>query len=143
MSILNTTSMPKAPNTKPAVSKNALVRALFAAFGGVFLALGVAGIILPGVPTTVFVLMAAYCWARSSARFHAWLMAHRVFGRIVRDWEERQAVPRRAKYLAWSMMSLSNAWLYYSLPSEKLWLLVLSLVVCAIGALWLYRLPDA
>ncbi len=65
--------------------------------GGVSLALGLAGVVLPLLPTTPFVLLAAYCFARSSPRLHDWLLGHRIFGPMIRDWTEHRAIPPRAK----------------------------------------------
>lgn len=65
--------------------------------GGISLALGLAGILLPLLPTTPFVLLAAFCFARSSPRLHDWLLAHRTFGPLIRDWRDHRAIPPRAK----------------------------------------------
>ena len=62
----------------------------------VTLALGVIGIFVPGLPTTPFVLLSAYAAARGSRRLHAWLLAHRQFGPMIRDWQATGAVSRRA-----------------------------------------------
>ncbi len=77
-----------------------LTRALLVTVGGVSLLLGVAGIFLPLLPTTPFVLLTAACFARSSPRFHLWLTEHEHFGPMIRDWNERGAIPRFAKTVA-------------------------------------------
>lgn len=59
--------------------------------------LGAIGIILPGLPTTPFLLLATYCFARSSEPFHNWLIHHRWFGRYVRDFEAGRGMTRQAK----------------------------------------------
>ncbi|WP_261870340.1 YbaN family protein [Psychrobacter sp. JCM 18901] len=71
---------------------------------GCFFILGIIGILLPVMPTAPFILLAAGCWARSSRRFHFWLINHKYFGKFVRDWEENHAVPLYAKCLATVMM---------------------------------------
>ena len=58
------------------------------------------GIFLPLLPTTPLAILAAFLFARSSERAHRWLLRHRVFGPIVRDWHERRCVPERAKWAA-------------------------------------------
>lgn len=73
------------------------------------LSLGVAGIALPLLPTTPFVLLAAWCASRSSPAFEAWLHGHRTFGPVIRNWQERRAVPERAKWLA--LLLLATSWL--------------------------------
>lgn len=62
--------------------------------------LGVIGVFLPVLPTTPFIILAAACFARSSPRLEAWLLSHRIFGPLLRDWRERGAIPRRAKLAA-------------------------------------------
>lgn len=59
-----------------------------------------AGLFVPLLPTTPFLLLAAACFARSSRRLHAWLLAHRVFGPILADWEAHGAIRLRVKLAA-------------------------------------------
>ena len=85
----------------------------FALPGNLSLATGIAGIFLPVLPTTCFVLFAAWCFARSSQRLPTWIRAHRWFGPIIRSWEHDRAVPLRAKYLAVGLTALTcmaSAW---------------------------------
>ena len=79
-------------------------RPILLAAGLLCLALGAVGIFVPLLPTTPFLLLAAACFSRSSRRMHAWLLANRVFGPILRDWEERRAIARRTKLLATVLM---------------------------------------
>ena len=83
--------------------------------GHVSVALGVAGLFLPLLPTTPFLLLAAACYVRSSERHHRRLMESRVFGPILRDWEEKRAVPLRAKFtglaFTWATLLLTAAFL--------------------------------
>lgn len=70
-------------------------------FGGwVALGLGIVGIVLPLIPTTPFILLAAWCFSRGSERMHGWLVDHRRFGPMVRDWERHGVVRTRAKVIA-------------------------------------------
>ena len=122
---------------------NPTVRWMFLIFGWVFFALGIIGILLPVMPTAPFILLAAGCWARSSKRFHFWLINHKYFGKYVRDWEESHAVPRYAKWLATIMMSLSTAMLFYQLPAANQWMAWVVAIVCSGVAIYLFRLPNA
>ena len=63
------------------------VRVLFVGLGVTALALGIAGIVLPVLPTTPFVLLAAACFARGSTKFHDWLLAHPLFGPMIIEWQ--------------------------------------------------------
>ena len=80
-------------------------RALWFAFGWVCVGLGILGAFLPILPTTPFMLLAAAAFARSSPRFHRWLIEHPTFGPPVRDWQAHGAISRRAKMLAVSSMA--------------------------------------
>lgn len=127
----------------PSQSNRLLVRWFFLLLGGIFFGLGIIGIVLPILPTTPFILLAAACWARGSSVFHHWLINHRVFGKIVTDWQEKRAIPRYAKYLAWTMMTLSCGMLFYRLPTDFQWLAWITSVICFLTMIWMARLPDA
>lgn len=104
------------------------------------LALGVIGIVVPGLPTTPFVLLAAWAAARGSQRLHRWLEAHRVFGPMIRDWQAQGAVSRRAKRAAVLMMALCAAIFFLTAP--RIWMAALGTAIMAIVAAWLWTRPE-
>lgn len=107
---------------------------------GIFsLTMGVVGIVLPLLPTTPLVLLAAFCFSRGSARCELWLLTHPRFGPMVQDWRTERALPLRAKQLATAMMALSSTLSWWLLPGALRWLPG----ACCIGvAIWLWRLPT-
>jgi uncharacterized membrane protein YbaN (DUF454 family) len=108
--------------------------------GGVLsLVLGFIGVFLPLLPTTPFVLLAAFCFSRGSTRCEYWLLNHKLFGPMVRDWRASRAVPLRAKQLATVMMVLGSVTAGYKLPLQWAWL---PAACCACVAIWLWRLPT-
>jgi uncharacterized membrane protein YbaN (DUF454 family) len=107
--------------------------------GAASLLLGIVGIFLPLLPTTPFVLLAAFCFARGSPRVEAWLLEHPRFGPMVRDWRAQRAVPLRAKQLATAMMTIGSAWAWWAMPPRIQWLPAL---LCSLVAVWLWRLPH-
>ena len=114
---------------------------LYAAAGGMFVALGVLGIFLPLLPTTPFILLAAACYARGSRRFYDWLLSQRTFGPIVHEWQQHRSIPYRTKVIAIVLMSatLGTSIIFFVRP---VWLKV-TLAVMGIGlAVWLYRIPS-
>lgn len=79
------------------------------AFGLINVVLGAIGVVVPGMPTTVFLLIAMWAFSKSSERFRLWLYNHKTLGPPIRDWHEHRVIPLRAKYMAVGMMSLSVA----------------------------------
>jgi len=88
---------------------NRWTRWLFFAFGWLNVALGLIGVVVPGMPTTVFLIAAAWAFSKSSERFRLWLWNHPVFGSAIRDWHDHKVIPYRAKILASLMMATSFA----------------------------------
>ena len=76
------------------------MRAAWILCGAVALALGVIGLFLPLLPTVPFLLLAAFCFARSSTWLHNWLLAHPTFGPPIKDWQRRGAIRRRTKWVS-------------------------------------------
>jgi uncharacterized membrane protein YbaN (DUF454 family) len=83
------------------------VRAIYLGLGWICLGLGAVGTVLPVLPTTPFLLLAAACWARSSRRFHDWLVGHRTFGPTVRTWQRHRALPPGVKGPAIALVVLT------------------------------------
>ena len=118
----------------------AALRYLLLIFAGLCVALGVIGIFVPGLPTTVFILLAGWAAARSSPRFSAWLESHATFGPMLRDWRERGAVSRKAKISATIVMSISSVILF--LTASQAWMAEAITAVMAVVLFWLWRRPE-
>jgi uncharacterized membrane protein YbaN (DUF454 family) len=108
--------------------------------GTLSLATGLVGIVLPLLPTTPFVLLAAFCFSRASQRYEQWLLTHPRFGPMVRDWRDHHAVPLGAKRLAWAMMTVSSVTAWWLLPARVGWI---PGVCCGLVALWMGQLPSS
>lgn len=102
--------------------------------------LGIAGAVLPLLPTTPFLLLAAFCFARSSPRFHRWLLEHPQFGRLITDWQRYGAVSTRAKRAAVAVMTLTLA-IGYAVGLAT-WMLALQALVMAVVAVFLLTRPG-
>jgi uncharacterized membrane protein YbaN (DUF454 family) len=85
---------------KTNLASSSLRRAFYIGAGTLSLGLGIIGAFLPIMPTTVFVLIAAACYARGSDRLHGYLLAHRIFGPVIHDWRQYRAIPERARWVA-------------------------------------------
>jgi len=91
--------------------KDRIVRPLYVGLGFLCVGLGYVGVLVPGMPSTVFFICAVWAFKRSSPRFEAWLLNHRVFGPTLRDWEESRSITLRTKVVAitmiWACIGLS------------------------------------
>jgi uncharacterized membrane protein YbaN (DUF454 family) len=118
-----------------------VVRAIFFIAGVASLALGIAGVFVPVMPTTPLVLLAAACFARSYRPFHEWMLGHRLFGPVLREWHEHRSIPRRTKWIAIAMMAtgLGTSIVFFVEPA---WLDATLVVVGLVLGVWMYRLPS-
>lgn len=99
-----------------------LRRPLLFLAGLIFTATGIVGMILPLMPGTVFLILAAWCFSRSSPRFEAWLLGHPRLGPQIRRWRQLGTIDRRVKFIACGSMLLSFAILAMtSAPPVALW----------------------
>lgn len=104
------------------------------------LLLGLIGVFVPGLPTTVFIIVAAWAAARSSPRLHAWLLAHPVFGPLLHNWQNGRLVSRRAKWSAALTMTLCSLLLW--LTTTPAWAAVLGMACMICVLIWLWRRPE-
>ena len=109
--------------------------------GLICVGLGALGIILPGLPTTPFLLLAAYCFARSSEHFHSWLLNHRWFGSYVSNFEEGRGMTRPAKATTLLVMWLSfGVTIVFFVP--VVWGQVGMVLMAMAVSIYLLRLPT-
>ncbi len=116
-------------------------RPLLILAGVLALALGILGIVLPGLPTTPFVLVAAACFAKASPALHARLVSNRIFGPMVRDWEQHRSLPVRIKWIASAIMLSTvgvSVWLMTGRPALQ-WA---TLALAGIGVIAVWRIPT-
>lgn len=109
--------------------------------GWAFVALGMAGAVLPVLPTTPFMLVALWCFAKSSERFHGWLFHHPVFGPPLRDWEMHRVIPTYAKVVALSSMAASMIYVI-GFSRAPWWAMAIMGAVCAAGAVFILTKPG-
>ena len=108
-----------------------IIRGVLVVAGSLLVVLGILGAFLPLLPTTPFLLLAAACYARSSSRFHNWLLGNRWFGRYVKSYYEGRGIP-------WSVKTLTVSWLWLAIAVSAIFavdglLIRVVLVLIAIG----------
>ena len=115
--------------SKQSISKP--IQILLITFGTFFVGVGIAGIFIPVLPTTPFLLISAALYARSSTRFYNWLINNRIFGKFIKDYREGKGIPLRLKIitiiLLWITIGCSVVF-----AIDILWVRIL-LVVIAVG----------
>lgn len=118
-----------------------LVRALLVALGFAFVALGILGAFLPVLPTTPFLLLAAACFARASARFYNLLLNSRTFGPLIVEWRRHRSIPWRTKLWAIGLMAttLTVSVVFFV---RELWLQVALAGLGVLLAAWMYAIPS-
>jgi uncharacterized membrane protein YbaN (DUF454 family) len=115
-------------------------RLLFAMAGVLFVAVGTIGVILPLLPTTPFLLLAAYCFARSSPKLHNWLLNHRSFGPLISNWDQYGSIDRRSKCIA-MIVILMTLGISVAL-GVPWWALASQIVVLAIVSTFILTRPE-
>ncbi|ENO90692.1 YbaN family protein [Thauera linaloolentis] len=116
-----------------------LKRWLLLALAVTSLAVGAAGLVIPGLPTTEFVLLAAWAAARSSPQLHAWIAGHRLFGPLLEHWQ-RGRLPRKAKWAATCTMGLAALAMPLGISHRPS--LAIGLACMAAVLLWLWLRPE-
>ncbi|HEX5739685.1 MAG TPA: YbaN family protein, partial [Hydrogenophaga sp.] len=125
--------------TRPHASRT--VRWLLWTAGTLSLVLGLIGVVLPGLPTTPFILLSAACYAKASPRLHRWLTHHRFLGPMVRDWEQHRSLTRRSKTVAQVSMVLMVGLSAWGLRERPV-LLAVVLVAAVVGVWVVARIPT-
>lgn len=126
---------------RPAVKvhDSRFVRSMYLAAGFAALILAAAGILLPILPTTPFVLLAAACFARSSKHFHEKLLAHRIAGPIIRDWVQYRSIRRQVKRWVYFLLAVSFSSSILMMP--HLWQKAMLALLGIILAAFIWRIP--
>lgn len=117
-------------------------RAVYFGVGAVSVAMGVIGIFVPLWPTTCFLLLAGWCFARSSVRAERWLHENRLFGRYLRDYRERGVISPRVR-----LGSVTTLWIFIGISAVALggrpWVVVLLALIAGAVTLHLFSLPTS
>ena len=122
------------------IAKGRATRLGWILIGHGFLAVGLLGVAIPLLPTTPFVLLAAACYVRGSRRFYTYLLTHRVFGTVIRDWDQHRAMTTRAKRWAIACVLLSIT--ASILAVGRIWLRVVLVLIAVLVIAGLLRIPT-
>jgi len=115
-------------------------KTILISLGWLCVGLGFVGVFVPGIPTTIFLIIALWAFTKSSEKLRHWLLNHKRFGPILNNWQEHKVVPRRAKILMVVLMSLAVILFYYSLQSL---ILTIGLILILVSvAIYVISLPS-
>ena len=99
------------------------------------------GVITPGLPYSIFVVFAAYCFAKGSPKMHAWLYNHKLFGPFLTNWNEKRVFPIKMKYFMLAMMTTSLIIMFVT--GVKPIGVISTAVFMALVAIWAWRFPGS
>ena len=114
-------------NSQLNVHRSKLSKILLATAGTISVGLGILGIFLPVMPTTIFLIIAAYCYVRSSDKLYNWLINHKILGPYISNYHRYKAMPKRAKIVAISMLWISI--IISSYVVSKLWVSIILIII--------------
>ena len=122
------------------MSINAISRMFWLVIGILSLGCGIAGTVLPLVPTTPFVLVSVFAFAKSSPRLHNWLINHPKFGPLIQNWQQHGAIDRRTKTIALTVMVLTPivTWL---IGASSL-VVIIQIIVLSCSAIFIVTRPE-
>ena len=115
-------------------------RIILISLGWLCVGLGFVGVFVPGIPTTIFLIIALWAFTKSSEKLRHWLLHHKRFGPILNNWQKHKVVPRRAKILMVVLMSLAVILFYYS--SQSLILTIGLIIILVSVAIYVISLPS-
>lgn len=115
-------------------------KALFFVLGWLCLAMAYIGLVTPGIPFSIFLVGAAYFFARSSKRMHDWLYNHKHFGPFLTNWTQKSVFPQKGKYAMILVMLSSLAVMAFTVPLKGV---VFSGVFMLLVAIWAWRFPGS
>lgn len=108
-----------------------------------FLSLGMAyvGVVTPGIPYSIFVVFAAYCFSKGSERMHRWIYDHKIFGPFLTNWNTKRVFPQKMKYFMLFMMSTSLVIMWLTSVPVRGIIYTALFMLCV--AVWAWRFPSS
>ena len=113
---------------------------LLLSLGWLCVGLAFLGIFLPGMPTTIFLIIALWAFAKSSKKFHAWLLNHKRFGPLLRNWEIHKVVPKKAKITMVVLQTLVVIMVHYTF--DNIFVTIGLIIILILVAWYVLSLPS-
>ena len=126
------------------LNRSLLSRIVWFSFGFLSMVVGIIGIVIPGLPTTPLMILAAACFAKSSQKFYDWIINNRLFGEHVKNYREGKGIPKKSKPVI-----LSTLWFFVlfavliAIPDSAPPISKIStLILAVIGTIFILRIPN-
>ena len=123
--------------------KNPLKKILWISLGLFFVGLGAIGVVVPGLPTTPFLILAAACFAKSSQRFYDWVITNKMFGHHVKNYREGRGIPARSKRaiipVLWIFVLFA---VFVGIPGGLFYAKIAIMILAVIGTAFILRIPN-
>lgn len=125
------------------LSENRIARIIWFSIGITVMSVGFIGVVVPGLPTTPLMILAAACFAKSSQRFYDWIINNKMFGKHVLNYREGKGIPKKVKPVI-----LTTMWIFVifaislGIPEELLIPKIATFVLAIIGTIFIARLPS-
>jgi len=115
-------------------------KTLWIGLGLFFVGCAYIGVLLPGVPTTFFVILAAWAFSKSSEKFNKWLHEHKLFGKYLTNWETKKVYPTKGRYAMVGVMCISLISMFFTVPLRIVGYAGFTfLLIC----IWAFRYPGS
>ena len=126
------------------LSENKLSRVFWFSLGMIFTGIGLIGVVIPGLPTTPLMILAAACFAKSSQRFYNWIINNRMFGEHVKNYREGNGIPKRSKpVILGTMWTFVLFAVFIAIPDSAPEISRNATVILAvIGTIFILRIPN-
>ena len=123
--------------------RSGLSRFLWLILGLLFVAIGLIGVVVPGLPTTPIMNLAAACFAKSSQRFYDWVIANKMFGHHVKNYREGRGIPARSKRaiipVLWIFVLFA---VFVGIPGGLFYAKIATMILAVIGTAFILRIPN-
>ena len=123
--------------------RSGLSRFLWLILGLLFVAIGLIGVVVPGLPTTPLMILAAACFAKSSQRFYDWVIANKMFGHHVKNYREGRGIPARSKRaiipVLWIFVLFA---VFVGIPGGLFYAKIATMILAVIGTAFIIRIPN-
>ena len=125
------------------VNKNKLIRLLFVFIGSIFVGLAVIGIFIPGLPTTPFLIVAAYFYIRSSEKLYNWLINNKILGIYIKNYLAGNGMPMRAKIVALLLMWIfGSIAVFYAIPKSLIYVRIIVFIILITGTIFVSKVKT-